>query len=77
MSVTAYMRGNPIYYDGKDWRYADDDTLANDSKPCTKCGHMPTPEGYDYCLGHIDGVSAACCGHGTCKPYYKKESKIK
>jgi hypothetical protein len=30
---------------------------------------MPTKEGYDACLDHIDGVSSACCGHGVEEPY--------
>jgi len=30
---------------------------------------MPTPEGYDHCLGHIDGAVSACCGHGVEDPY--------
>lgn len=64
MSATAYMRGNPIYYDSKDWRYTEDNTLADDNKPCVRCGKMPTAEGYDHCLGYIDSAKSACCGHG-------------
>ena len=30
---------------------------------------MPTKEGYDACLGHIDGAKSACCGHGVEEPY--------
>jgi hypothetical protein len=26
---------------------------------------LPTPEGYDACLGYLPGVDAACCGHGV------------
>lgn len=36
----------------------------DDSRPCTACGQHSTPEGYDACLGHLDGVAYACCGHG-------------
>jgi hypothetical protein len=39
-----------------------------------KCGKMPTPEGYDACLGYIDGVISACCGHGVEKQILIKES---
>ncbi len=41
--------------------------------PCKRCGKLPTPEGYDACLGYLPGVASACCGHGV-KPgrvYYK------
>ena len=75
MSAKAYMRGNPIYYDGKDWRYTEDDTLADDSKPCARCGKMPTAEGYDNCLGHIEYAKSACCGHGVEEPYVVYDAK--
>ena len=32
-------------------------------------GTHPTKEGYDACLGHIDGAIHACCGHGAEKGY--------
>jgi hypothetical protein len=32
----------------------------------------PTKEGYDNCLGHIEGVASACCGHGVEIPYIVK-----
>lgn len=33
---------------------------------CAQCRLMPTPEGYDGCLGTLDErmVMNACCGHG-------------
>jgi len=67
--ITSHMRGNPIYYTGIEWRYIEDDTFADDSKPCTRCGHMSTECGYDYCLGEVFGASNACCGHGVDFPY--------
>jgi hypothetical protein len=30
---------------------------------------MPTEDGCDACLGHMEGVKSACCGHGVEKPY--------
>lgn len=69
MAAKSYSRGWEIYYDGKDWIYADNDTLLDDSRPCKKCGCMPTKDGYDACLGHIEGAKSACCGHGVEKPY--------
>lgn len=44
-----------------------------DRWPCPHCGGMPLPEqgfehlpfvGHDPCLGQLDGVRFACCGHG-------------
>jgi hypothetical protein len=67
--VKGYSRGWEIYYDGESWRYVDNHEILDDSRPCKKCGCMPTKEGYDACLGHIDGVKSACCGHGVEEPY--------
>lgn len=69
--IKAYKRGHVIYFDGCNWRYIDDDTVADHDRPCKRCGKMPTPEGYDSCLGKINGVISACCGHGVEEPYSK------
>jgi hypothetical protein len=65
----SYSRGHEIYYDGSDWRYSDDNSIHDDSRPCKKCNCYPTTEGYDACLGKIEGVIHACCGHGVEKGY--------
>ncbi|MBH1941655.1 hypothetical protein I5677_12200 [Mobilitalea sibirica] len=65
----SYSRGHEIYYDGTDWRYTNNEKVIDEHRPCKKCGRTPTPEGYDACLGHIDGASSACCGHGIENPY--------
>lgn len=62
-------RGNPTYYDEttNTAHYLDGTPVPTDptlERPCVKCGLRPTPEGYDACLGHIEGAKAACCGHG-------------
>lgn len=67
--TTSYLRGHEIYYDGKNWRYKDNNQIADDSRPCKRCGRLPTPEGYDACLGYIEGAFSACCGHGV-EDYY-------
>lgn len=67
--VMGYSRGHEIYYDGTNWRYVDNNEIENDSRPCKRCGKTPTKEGYDACLGHVDGVTSACCGHGVEYPY--------
>lgn len=68
----SYSRGWEIYYDGKDWRYSDNHQIVDDSRPCKRCGRMPTKEGYDACLGHIDGAKSACCGHGVEEAFVMK-----
>jgi len=63
--VTGHLRGNPIEYINNQWVYSDNKVpIDQEERPCTRCGRMPTPEGYDACLGYIKGASAACCGHG-------------
>lgn len=70
MSKT-YLRGHEVYFDGTNWRYADTNEIFDDSRPCKKCGKHPTKEGYDACIGHIEGATSACCGHGITKGYVK------
>jgi len=62
--ITSYSRGNPIIYKDDQWVYEDGVPLNHEERPCTRCGKMPTPEGYDACLGYIEGATSACCGHG-------------
>ena len=68
--VTARTRGHLIYWDDYAWRYADDSSLVWDKeRPCVRCNQMPTPAGYDACLGYVKGSEAACCGHGIQQSY--------
>ena len=72
--ITSHEYGNLTYTNdnGKHWYYCDDNTLAiscekpyiQNFRPCPKCNKMPTEEGYDACLGKIEGAKHACCGHG-------------
>ena len=61
--VTSQLRGNLIVY-RKQWEYEDGDPITKE-RPCARCGNMPTKDGHDYCLQHLEGVIAACCGHGV------------
>ena len=64
-------RGNPTKYirdqqSGAIKRaYLDGTFLGEGKKPCARCGRFPTAEGHDACLGVLDGVLNACCGHGS------------
>ena len=64
--ITAYYRGYKLVYnmEALQWHYEDDKSIFDNSRPCKKCGRMPTKDDHDACLGHLDGVVSACCGHG-------------
>lgn len=62
--ILSWHRGHVIQFIDNEWVYEDTGELIDKDRPCLKCGKNPTQEGYDACLGHIEGVKAACCGHG-------------
>ena len=66
--VKTNLRGWEIYYNGKQWKYTDNDEPLDEMRPCKRCGRVPTKEGYDACLGYIEGAKSACCGHGVSEP---------
>lgn len=67
--IKSFIRGHEIYYNGKEWRYFDNNEIIDHNRPCKNCGCKPTKEGYDACLGYLNGVKHACCGHGVEKGY--------
>lgn len=67
--ITSHARGHPIIYINNRWIYKDNGQNIDIERPCIRCGQMPTKEGYDACLGHINNVTSACCGHGVERPY--------
>ena len=69
--VTSHLRGHEIYHKDGLWYYLDNNQIADDMRPCKRCGKLPTPEGYDACLGYIEGAAHACCGHGVTEKYIK------
>ena len=71
--VRSWDRGHlTILIDGE-WLYEDTRKPVDHKRPCVRCKRPPTKEGYDACLGHVEGVSSVCCGHGVGKPYSVKE----
>ena len=68
---TSYERGHPIYWNEEEglWFYTDNNKPVNDKRKCKHCGKPATKEGYDACLGFIEGASSACCGHGVEEGY--------
>ncbi len=71
--ITSHQRGHVIYFKNSQWFYLDNNEPAQKERPCKRCGHMPTIEGYDACLGYIKDAVSACCGHGIEKPILIKE----
>ena len=71
MAITSSIRGHLIEYNIAEnkWFYADNGMPITIERPCARCGKMPTREGYDACLGYIEGATWACCGHGVTRPY--------
>lgn len=69
--IKSHVRGHEIYWDQENniWRYCDTGEDIEIERLCKKCGKFPTNDGYDACLGHIEGATHACCGHGIEKPY--------
>ncbi len=69
--VTSFSRGHRIYFRPLDdsWRYEDNDETLDGHRPCAFCGRNPTPEGFDACLGYVEGATSACCGHGMDERY--------
>ena len=66
--VSSWVRGHLVFWDDRQnwWCYYDTKEPVNDSRPCLKCGRLPTEDGHDACVGYIDdpNIVSVCCGHG-------------
>ena len=67
--VRSFSRGHKIIFISSEWVYEDTRNKIDPMRPCKRCGKAPFKTGEDACLGHINGVSSACCGHGVESPY--------
>jgi len=70
-AATGQRRGHMIvrHGDGR-WRWGESGRFlligSGPSDPlCGYCGLPPTAEGFDPCIGHVEGATSACCGHGV------------
>lgn len=65
--IKSHWRGNEMYFKNDTWFYSSDNTPVPSDKDraCGHCGKSQTIEGHDGCLGTIEGVMNACCGHGV------------
>ncbi len=68
MTARSYSRGWQIEF-VNEWIWSDTKEPIIKLRVCKKCGCFPTKEGYDACIGHVKGVTSACCGHGIKKGY--------
>jgi hypothetical protein len=76
MTAKSRSLGHDIYFNDV-WRWSDNNIpLTEESRACKKCSLYPifldadTGQGADACLGVIEGVKAACCGHGIDEDSY-------
>ena len=71
MSHSRY-RGHKIEFVNDIWIYSNNkEPVSKDkNRPCGHCGKAQTTEGHDGCIGTLDGVMNACCGHGEIKEAY-------
>lgn len=70
-----HFGGHEIYYNVHEsiWKYKDNHKPAHsETRPCKYCGKMPTKEGYDACIGFLEGFKSVCCGHGLSYPIAMK-----
>lgn len=59
------VKGHTVYSDDFGDAVYEDGSVFDDTRPCAKCGIAAGPDDVDPCLGWLDGVDSACCGHGV------------
>lgn len=69
MTVRSFQRGHRIEFVNNNWIYSDTKESVSKERACIRCGKVPTKEGHDACLGTIEGITSACCGHGVEEGY--------
>lgn len=52
------------------WVYCDTLKPLDEDRPCKKCDKTMKQNTPDACIGHIEGVTGMCCGHGIEKSRY-------
>ncbi len=77
MAAKSHQRGWVIIYIDGRWVYEDTGEPVEVERPCRRCNQMPTPEGYDACLGYVPGATSVCCGHGLEPAYTVPALKMK
>lgn len=70
--MTDTYRGHNIQIRDGVWVYSDINSSVKDDvfRDCGKCGKSQTKDGHDSCLGTLNYVKNACCGHGLIRQSY-------
>ncbi len=71
------LRGHKIELHDAVWIYPDTKEHCSVRRECGFCDRVDTSEGHDGCLGTLDGVMNACCGHGVTRDAYVQLSSGK
>lgn len=82
--IVAYIGGHAVTFRNGQYVYIDTGELAGypPQRPCPECGMAYSrceacgDEAHDPCLGHLDGVGSACCGHGVERPYLRSSRYV-
>ena len=78
MTAKSFCRGHPTIWlnEIQKWVYEDTKESINDViRPCVQCGAIMSDDiesdgAIDFCLGKLEGVISACCGHGIVEEAY-------
>ena len=65
--IRSYYHGNEIRKTEKEvWIYSDIKIPVRlyKNRPCGYCNKPQTKDGHDACIGILENVMNACCGHG-------------
>jgi hypothetical protein len=69
----SFLRGHEIEFVNGEWVYCDTKeptATSYNNRPCGHCEKEQTKEGHDGCLGTLNGIMNACCGHGQTNEAY-------
>ncbi len=64
--IRSYYRGHEIQLRKEIWCYRDTNINVESFKNiyCGYCSQPQTKDGHDACIGILENVMNACCGHG-------------
>lgn len=69
----SYLRGHKIELLNNQWVFSDTKEPTDstyEDRSCGYCNLYQTKEGHDGCLGTLNGIMNACCGHGRSNESY-------
>ena len=70
--IMSTWRGHEIKSINDIWIYSDTNQKVskNKNRSCGHCGKTNTKEDHDGCVGMLEGIMNACCGHGIVNNAY-------